>query len=73
MRPVEDMSFEIGANERLGMVGESGSGKSLSSLSLLGLISSPGLHVSGTMEFDGVSLPTSARRSCATCAAGASA
>jgi peptide/nickel transport system ATP-binding protein len=53
VRPVEDMSFEIGVGERLGMVGESGSGKSLSSLAMLGLISSPDLHVSGTLEFDG--------------------
>ena len=53
VRPVEGMSFEIGAGERLGMVGESGSGKSLSSLAMLGLITGPGLKVSGTLEFDG--------------------
>ncbi len=53
VRPVEGMSFEIGAGERLGMVGESGSGKSLSSLAMLGLITGTGLKVSGTLEFDG--------------------
>jgi peptide/nickel transport system ATP-binding protein len=53
VRPVEDLSFHIASHERLGMVGESGSGKSLTSLALLGLINAPGLHVSGTLEFDG--------------------
>jgi peptide/nickel transport system ATP-binding protein len=54
VRPVENLSFEIGRAERLGMVGESGSGKTLTSLALLGLINVPGLRVDGTMQFDGI-------------------
>ncbi len=37
MNAVEDVSFEIGAQETLGIVGESGSGKSVTALSILGL------------------------------------
>ena len=36
--PVEEVSFDIRAGERVGLVGESGSGKSLAALSLMGLI-----------------------------------
>ena len=37
MNAIEDVSFEIGARETLGIVGESGSGKSVTALSILGL------------------------------------
>jgi oligopeptide/dipeptide ABC transporter ATP-binding protein len=43
---VRDVSFDLRANERLGIVGESGSGKSALALSILGLIEPPG-RVSG--------------------------
>jgi peptide/nickel transport system ATP-binding protein len=36
---VEDVSFEIGKGERLGLIGESGSGKSLTASAVMGLLS----------------------------------
>jgi oligopeptide/dipeptide ABC transporter ATP-binding protein len=44
---VEDLSFEIGAGEAFGLVGESGCGKSVTALSILRLIDSPPLSVTG--------------------------
>ncbi|WP_208379027.1 ABC transporter ATP-binding protein [Cumulibacter soli] len=38
---VDQVSFEVGRNEIVGLVGESGSGKSVTSLSILGLIPQP--------------------------------
>ncbi|QKV77044.1 ABC transporter ATP-binding protein [Amycolatopsis sp. Hca4] len=35
---VRDVSFEIGAGERVGLIGESGSGKSLTALAVMGLL-----------------------------------
>ncbi|MBP2321069.1 ABC-type dipeptide/oligopeptide/nickel transport system ATPase component [Kibdelosporangium banguiense] len=35
---VEDVSFEIGRGERVGLIGESGSGKSLTALAVMGLL-----------------------------------
>ncbi len=37
IRPVNDVSFRVGAGETLGIVGESGSGKTILSLTLMGL------------------------------------
>jgi len=42
LRAVRDVSFSVEAGETLAIVGESGCGKSLTALSLLGLINSPG-------------------------------
>ncbi|MGM0605112.1 MAG: ABC transporter ATP-binding protein [Halobacteriota archaeon] len=44
---VESVSFDIHDNEILGIVGESGSGKSVTALSLIDLIESPGRVTSG--------------------------
>ena len=38
---VDNISFQLGKHEILGIVGESGSGKSVTALSILGLISDP--------------------------------
>ncbi|MEA4897378.1 MAG: ABC transporter ATP-binding protein [Christensenellaceae bacterium] len=51
---VENVSFELKANETLGIVGESGCGKSVTSMSMLGLIPMPpGKIESGSAVFDG--------------------
>ncbi|GAA4550377.1 ABC transporter ATP-binding protein [Amycolatopsis samaneae] len=49
---VRDVSFEIGAGERVGLIGESGSGKSLTALSVMGLLPEE-LTASGSIRLDG--------------------
>jgi len=54
---VDDVSFELGFGETLGLVGESGCGKSVTALSLTRLVPNPpGKIVSGSVVFDGVDL-----------------
>jgi peptide/nickel transport system ATP-binding protein len=53
---VDDVSFEVGRGETLGLVGESGSGKSVTALSIIRLVLPPGRIVSGRIELDGQNL-----------------
>ncbi len=53
---VNDVSFDIGAGEAVGIVGESGSGKTLSALSILGLLPRGVEVTSGQIEFLGMDL-----------------
>jgi len=48
---VESVSFEIRDNEVLGIVGESGSGKSVTALSLIDLVESPGRITDGEVWY----------------------
>ena len=57
-RAVDDVSFEVGAGETLGLVGESGSGKSVTALSVLRLIQPPGRISAGCLRFKGRDLMT---------------
>jgi len=56
VRAVEDVSFKIFEGEVLGLVGETGCGKSVTALSILQLIQSPGYILDGTVEFEGEDL-----------------
>lgn len=49
IKAVDDVSFQIFPSETLGLVGESGCGKTVTALSILRLISSPGYIESGTI------------------------
>lgn len=53
---VENLSFSLEKGRVLGVVGESGCGKSVSSLSILRLISTPGKISSGRILFEGKDL-----------------
>jgi oligopeptide/dipeptide ABC transporter ATP-binding protein len=53
LKAVDGVSFSVLRGETLAIVGESGSGKSVTSLSLLRLISSPGKIVGGRALFSG--------------------
>src|SRR5919198_3857936 len=55
---VDDVSFEIRAGETLGLVGESGSGKSVTALSIMRLVQSPGRIAAGSIRFKGRDLLT---------------
>ncbi|MDO8526510.1 MAG: ABC transporter ATP-binding protein [Deltaproteobacteria bacterium] len=52
VKAVDDVSFEIGKGESVGLVGESGCGKSMLSLSLLRLVPPPGKIVGGEILFN---------------------
>jgi oligopeptide/dipeptide ABC transporter ATP-binding protein len=54
IRPVDNVSFALGAGESLGLVGESGSGKSMLALALMGLLPQ-GARVGGEAWFSGPS------------------
>jgi oligopeptide transport system ATP-binding protein len=54
---VDDVSFELGYGETLGLVGESGCGKSVTALSITRLVPNPpGRIVSGEVLFEGIDL-----------------
>ena len=58
-RAVDGVSFTVNAGETVGLVGESGSGKSVTALSVLRLIRSPGRIEAGSrILFEGVDLAT---------------
>ncbi len=52
-RAVDSVSFSVSGGEVLGIVGESGCGKSVTALSILGLIPSPGIIAGGRILFEG--------------------
>jgi oligopeptide/dipeptide ABC transporter ATP-binding protein len=56
VRAVDGVSFYLDRGELLGLVGESGCGKSMTALSIMRLISSPGKIVGGEILFDGKNL-----------------
>ncbi len=58
VRAVDDVSFSINRGETLCLVGESGCGKSVTALSILRLISSPGRITGGEILFDDLQLLT---------------
>lgn len=53
VRAVNDVSFNIDEGELVGLVGESGCGKSITALSVMKLISSPGRIAGGSILFKG--------------------
>jgi len=56
VQAVRGISFDLEEGGVLGIVGESGSGKSVTSLSIMGLIDSPGVIKDGEILFDGIDL-----------------
>jgi len=53
VKAVEEVDLHLSEGETLSIVGESGCGKSMTALSLLRLVPSPGRIVSGTVLFEG--------------------
>lgn len=56
VKAVRGVSFDLDRGETLGIVGESGSGKSVTALSILQLLDSPGRVTHGQIQFDGLDL-----------------
>ena len=56
VKAVNGVSFEIFQDEILGLVGETGCGKSVTALSILRLVRSPGKIIEGKIEFKGQNL-----------------
>ncbi|MDA8219864.1 MAG: ABC transporter ATP-binding protein [Dehalococcoidales bacterium] len=58
---VDGVDFSVAAGETLGIVGESGCGKSVTALSVMRLIASPGRVVAGSILFEGRDLAQSSQ------------
>ncbi|KLU61982.1 oligopeptide transport ATP-binding protein OppD [Peptococcaceae bacterium CEB3] len=58
VKAVDGVDFAVDRNQTLGIVGESGCGKSMTALSIMRLIASPGKIVEGAMNFKGRDLRT---------------
>lgn len=56
VKAVEEVTFDVQKGETLGLVGESGSGKTVTALSVLRIVPSPGKIVDGSVKLDGQSL-----------------
>jgi oligopeptide/dipeptide ABC transporter ATP-binding protein len=56
VKAVDGINLDIGTGEILGLVGESGSGKSVTALSIMRLVSSPGVIEDGKITFRGKDL-----------------
>ncbi len=50
---LDDLSFEVGKGEIVGLVGESGCGKSVTGFSIVRLLKHPGKIVAGVVRFEG--------------------
>lgn len=59
---VDGINFHVNPGEILGIVGESGCGKSVTSLSIMGLVPSPGKVVGGEISFKGEDLTKASER-----------
>ncbi|WP_410878742.1 ABC transporter ATP-binding protein [Myroides sp. DW712] len=59
---VQGISFDLQANQILGIVGESGSGKSVSSLAIMGLLPQDKSKIGGKICFEGVDIATYTER-----------
>ncbi|MFB3138261.1 MAG: ATP-binding cassette domain-containing protein, partial [Phycisphaerales bacterium] len=65
IKAVDDVSFALYGGQTLALVGESGCGKSVTALSIMRLLSSPGRVVGGMIMFKGqdlLNLPEKAMR-----------
>ena len=56
VRAVDGIDFHVDRGEIMGLVGESGCGKSVTSLSIMRLVASPGRIEAGEVMFDGIDL-----------------
>ena len=56
LNAVDGVTVEVPREKTVGIVGESGCGKSMTALSVMGLVESPGKIVSGSIEFQGQDL-----------------
>ncbi|MDV3276940.1 MAG: ABC transporter ATP-binding protein [Nitrososphaerales archaeon] len=58
VKALDDINFKIGKGESVGLVGESGSGKTVTALSVMRIVPTPGKILEGEVEFDGEDLLT---------------